>query len=92
MSRFGDLVSRQLDIFAEDGLLAEVRDAKERYDRAGRDEAEEAYGDYADTVDAVRDALADMRDTYARTLDDDAAEEYEAAFERAAMRRWRWLG
>jgi len=95
MSRFSDLVSRQLDLFAGDegdGLLAEVRDAKERYDRAGRDDSEEAYGDYVDVVDATRDALADMRDRYAATLDSDAAEEYAAAFERAAMKRWRWLG
>lgn len=95
MSRFSDLVSRQLELFAgdeSDGLLAEVREAKERYDRAGREESEEAYGDYVDVVDATRDALADMRDRYAATLDSDAAEEYAATFERAAMRRWRWLG
>jgi len=93
--RFGDVVDRQLDVFAEDegdGLLADVRDAKELYDRAPRDEAEEAYGDYMDAVDAAKDALADMRNRYVRTLEEDAAEEYEAAFERAAMRRWRWLG
>jgi len=93
--RFSDVVQRQLDVFAEDeaaGLLAEVREAKQRYDRAGRDEAEEAYGDYMDVVDATKDALAEMRDRYAGTLDDSATEEYEAAFERAARKRWRWLG
>ena len=93
--RFADVVGRQLDVFAEDevtGLLAEVREMKEKYDRADRGDAEEAYGDYMDIVDAVKDALADMRDGYARTLDESAAEEYEAAFERAARRRWRWLG
>lgn len=93
--RFGDVVGRQLDVFAEDeagGLLAEVREMKETYDRADRGEAEEAYGDYMDIVDAVKDALADMRDSFARTLDDSAAEEYATAFERAARRRWRWLG
>ncbi len=93
--RFADLVGRQLDVFADDeadGLLTEMRETKEAYDRADRGDAEEAYGDYMDVVDAVKDALADMRDGYARTLDDDAAEEYEAAFERAARRRWRWLG
>ena len=95
MRRFSDVVQRQLDVFAEDeaaGLLAEVREAKQRYDRAGRDEAEEAYGDYMDVVDATKDALAEMRDRYAGTLDDSATEEYEAAFERAARKRWRWLG
>ena len=93
--RFSDLVSRQLDVFAADeasGLLAEVREMKTRYDQADRSEAEEAYGDYVDVVDAVRDALADMRNRFARTLDDDTVDEYEAAFERAAMKRWRWLG
>ena len=92
MSRFSDLVSRQLDIFAEDGLLEDVREAKTRYDRADRDDAEEAFGDYMDLVDAVKDALAEMRDRYASTLEGAAADEYEAEFERVARKRWRWLG
>jgi hypothetical protein len=93
--RFSDLVARQLDVFAvdeADGLLAEVHEMKTQYDQADRSDAEEAYGDYVDVVDAVRDALADMRNRFASTLDDEAVEEYEAAFERAAMKRWRWLG
>jgi hypothetical protein len=93
-SRFADLVARQLDVFSADeadGILAEVGEAKARYDHSGRDESEEAYGDYMDVVDAAGDALAEMRDRYARTLDPDAAAEYEAAFERAARKRWRWL-
>jgi hypothetical protein len=93
--RFADVIGRQLDVFAEDeagGLLTEVREMKETYDRGDRSDAEEAYGDYMDVVDAVKDALADMRDAYSRTLDESAGEEYEAAFERAARRRWRWLG
>ncbi|MGH2999010.1 MAG: hypothetical protein ACRDNM_06900 [Gaiellaceae bacterium] len=85
------MITRQLDLFEDDGLLVEVHDAKERYDRAARDEAEEAFGDYMDVVDAVKDALADMRDAFARTLDGDAVERYEGAFERAARKRWRWL-
>lgn len=94
-SRFGDVVARQLDVFAEDeadGLLAEVRGAKTRYDGADRYESEELYGDYMDVVDAAKDALVDMRNAYTRTLEPEAAEEYEAAFERAARKRWRWLG
>ena len=39
---------------------------KGKYDHADREEAEEAYGDYMDVVDAVKDALADMRDRFAR--------------------------
>ncbi len=93
--RFADVISRQLDVFAEDeaeGLLAEVTEMKQRYDDAGRDGAEEAYGDYMDVIDAVKDALADMRDRFASTLDERAAETYAPAFERAARKRWRWLG
>ena len=63
--RFSDVVKRQLDVFAIDessGLLAEVHEMKRKYDRAERHSAEEAYGDYMDVVDAVKDALADMRD------------------------------
>jgi uncharacterized protein YukE len=93
--RFSEVIQRQLDVFATDetdGLLAEVHELKGKYDRAARDSAEEAYGDYMDIVDAVKDALADMRDRFARTLEGDAVEEYESAFERAAKKRWRWLG
>jgi hypothetical protein len=92
--RFGDVIARQLDLFDDeeaDGLLADVAELKRRYDQADRDDAEEAYGDYVDGVDAVKDALADMRDRFAATLDEAAAEEYEPAFEDAARRRWRWL-
>ena len=92
--RFSDLVSRQLDVFAADeaqGMLSEVRDLKATYDRAPREQAEDAYGDYMDAIDAMKDALVDMRNRFATTLDGDAVDEYEAAFERAAKRRWRWL-
>jgi hypothetical protein len=33
--------------------------------------------------------LADLRDNYASTLDDDAADEYTAAFNRAVLKRFR---
>jgi hypothetical protein len=93
--RFAEVIGRQLDVFAADeahGLLEEVRDAKARYDRADRDEAEEVYGDYVDVVEAATEALADMRWRYAGTLDEAAAEEYEAAFNRAVTKRWPPLG
>jgi hypothetical protein len=93
--RFADVISRQLDVFAEDeanGLFEEVREMKEKYDRADRDDAEEAYGDYTDVVEAATEALADMRDRFARTLEDDAAEEYEQAFNRAVKKRWPHFG
>lgn len=87
--RFADLVERQLDMFErEDGDL--LRDAEERlaaYNGAGRDEAEELYGDYVLALDAVQERLEEIRDAYAATLDDPA--EYERAFERAAAKRFR---
>ena len=79
-------------MFAEDeadGLLADVLEMKRRYDMADRDDAEDVYGDYVDAIDAVKDALADMRDRFAATLEEPDA--YERAFEDAARRRWRWL-
>jgi hypothetical protein len=93
--RFADVVARQLAVFAEDeahGLLEQIRDAKGVYDRSGRDEAEERYGDYMDAVEAATEALADMRRRYAATLDEDAAAEYEEAFNRAVRKRWPVLG
>ena len=93
--RFADLISRQLDVFAEDqaqGLFEEMREAKLVYDRAERDEAEERYGDYVDAVEAATEALADMRWRFAATLDDESREEYEAAFNRAVKKRWPPLG
>ena len=44
--------------------------ARARTTRAERDEAEELYGDYVDAVETGTELLADMRDHYARTLDD----------------------
>ena len=93
--RFADVVARQLDVFAQDearGLLEEVSEAKAVYDRAGREEAEERYGDYVDVVEAATEALADMRWQYASTLDEEGAEEYESAFIRAVRKRWPALG
>lgn len=82
--RFVDLVERQLELFEhEEGeLLADCRTALDDYNSASRDEAEERYGDYVDAVDAAREALLEYRDAYAKTLDAEAAEEYEAVFDR----------
>jgi hypothetical protein len=91
--RFDELVGRQLDLFATDEalLLREISEAEEAWNRARRDEAEEAYGDYQLAVDAAADRLLDIRETYAATLDGAAADEYRAAFTRAASRRYRRL-
>ena len=89
-SRFSDVIARQLDVFRRGRarLLEEVREAKAKYDRAERDEAEEVYGDYVDVVEAATEALAEMRWRYIATLDESSAEEYEAAFNRAVQKRW----
>jgi hypothetical protein len=92
--RFGEVIARQLDLFAEDEapLLDAYREREQAYGRAPREDAEEAYGDYVDSLDAAAEALAAMRDTFAATLDGPAAEAYEAEFDRAARRRWPALG
>lgn len=89
--RFRDLVERQLDLFAADqaALLAEADAAEEAWTRADRQEAEERYGDYQLVVDALAEQLYDLREAYARTLDEPAATGYRAAFDRAARKRFR---
>mgnify|MGYP000731130133 CR=1 FL=1 len=88
--RFADLVRRQLDLFREDEaeLLREAEEALDRYNAAEREEAEELYGDYGLVLDAVGDALDELRDAYARTLDGDAAVAYAASFDRAVRKRF----
>ena len=87
--RFGDLVRRQLDLFAEDEaeLLEEAAAAERAYGETSRDDAEEVYGDYQLVLESIADRLGELRDTYAGTLDEDAAEQYAASFEREARRR-----
>lgn len=88
-SRFEDLVGRQLDLFEQDqaDLIAACDAAESAYDRAPRDEAEERYGEYLDLVETAADLLADLRDHYARALDEDVADEYTRTFSRAVARR-----
>ncbi len=89
-SRFDDLVRRQLDLFSEDeaALIEEAEEAERAYDAAAREDAEEAYGDFQLVLEAGAERLAELRDAYAATLDDEAAEEYAEAFRRAAVRRF----
>jgi hypothetical protein len=89
--RFDELVSRQLDLFAEDEaeLLEEAQGADEAQTKAERNDAEELYGDYQLVVDAIGEKLLDVRETYAATLEDDAADDYRAAFTSAASKRFR---
>ena len=87
--RFSDVVKRQLDLFERDyaDLIRECDEAEDTYDRAEREDAEELYGDYMDLVETGTEALAELRDNYARTLDEAAAEEYADTFNRAVLRR-----
>ena len=89
--RFTELIDRQLDLFEREhrGLIEDCVAAERAYDRAGRGEAEERYGDYVDLVETGTEVLADLRDNFASTLDEDAAEEYEEAFNRAVLKRFR---
>jgi hypothetical protein len=86
--RFADVIARQLDLFVRDQLelLQACDTAEAAYDRAEREEAEERYGDYQDLVETGTELLADLRDNFARTLDEEP-EEYEAEFNRAVGKR-----
>ena len=91
---FKDVIARQLDLFVEDEtyLLEECREKFRTYQHADREDREEAYGDFSDAVETATEALADMRDRFARTLEEDAAETYEDSFNRAVQKRWPELG
>ena len=88
-ARFDDVIRRQLDLFARDhaDLVRACDEAERAYDGAERDEAEERYGEYVDLVEEGTEALADIRDAFKRTLDEDTGEAYEAAFNRAVRKQ-----
>ena len=92
--RFADVIERQLAFFEQDDgeLLDDVDAALDAYNRAEREDAEELYGDYQLAIEAATDRLAELRDTYARTLEELDAEQYESEFNRAVVERWRDLG
>jgi hypothetical protein len=85
------VIERQLALFERDqrGLIEDCLAAERAYDRAPREEAEERYGDYVDLVETGTELLADLRDNFASTLDEDAAAEYEEAFNAAVLKRFR---
>jgi hypothetical protein len=89
---FDDVISRQLDLFEREqrGLIDDCIAAERSYNAAERDDAEERYGDYVDLVETGTEVLADLRDNFAATLDDEnTADAYIAAFNRAVLRRFR---
>ena len=87
--RFVDLVERQIALFTaeNEGLIRDTAAALAAYNRAARDEAEERYGDYLDLVETGTDALVELRDNFAATLDEDSYEEYHEVFNRTVRKR-----
>jgi hypothetical protein len=87
--RFAHVVDAQLDLFEREhaGLIRDCDRAERAYDGAPRDEAEERYGDLMDLVAEGTEILAELRDSYASTLDDGTAAKYVRAFNRAVRRR-----
>ena len=86
-SPFAKLIASQLDLFVRDhaDVLEDVEERLAAYNRAERGEAEELYGDYLDAVETGTEILADMRDHYARSLED--PEPYLRDFNRAVAKR-----
>ncbi len=87
--RFGDLIDRQLRVFAEDHAdrLARIRATRVDYRASGRDEAEERYGDYADELEWAAEDLAAMRDGFAETLDERVEQRYLEEFRKTVAKR-----
>jgi hypothetical protein len=92
--RFSDVIRRQLDLFERDytDLFEQIVAAERAYDDADRDDAEARYGEYVDLVEEGTEALADIRDSFKRTLAEPADEEYEEAFNRAVRKRFPRFG
>jgi hypothetical protein len=88
--RFYDLVERQLAVFEADesALLREAHAADAAWTNADAQDSEDLYGDYQLLVDAIGERLHDIRETYAESLEDATADEYRAAFDRAALKRF----
>ena len=88
--RFSDVISRQLDLFEDEhaDVIQECAELERAYNSAPRDEAEERYGDYVDAVETGTEILADIRDHFKWTLDDDTGELYEEEFNRAVLKRF----
>jgi hypothetical protein len=81
-SRFTELIARQLDLFElqDADFLARVDAAELAYDQADREDAEEVFGRFQELIEHGTEALAEMRDAYASTLDSDSGEEYVSEF------------
>ena len=87
--RFSEVIARQLDLFEEQDaeFLRRVDEAERAYDHADSDDAEEVYGRYQELVEHGTEALGEMRDAYAGTLEPDDADEYVAVFNQTVIDR-----
>jgi hypothetical protein len=87
--RFDEVISRQLELFEREhaDVIHDCDEAERAYNAAPRDEAEERYGDYVDAVETGTELLADLRDHFKATLDEDTAESYEDEFNLAVAKR-----
>ena len=87
-SRFKKVVDSQLDLFARENdlLLKRIADALAEYNSAERDDAEELFGEYMDAHAVAAEILEEMRDHYARTLEE--PDGYVETFNRAVQKRW----
>lgn len=85
--RFSEVIARQLDLFEDQDaeFLRRVEEAERAYDDADSEDAEEVYGRYQELVEHGTEALGEMRDAYAATLDD--ADEYVAEFNQTVIDR-----
>lgn len=87
--RFSEVIARQLHLFEEQDaeFLRRVDEAERAYDDADSEDAEEVYGRYQELVEHGTEALGEMRDAYAGTLEPDDAEEYVAEFNQTVIDR-----
>ena len=86
-TRFARVIEAQLDLFEREhaDVVDEAQERLDAYNRADRDDAEELYGDYVDAVETGTELLADLRDHYARSLED--PDRYLEEFNRAVAKR-----
>lgn len=89
MNQFDEVIDRQLLIFEQDqrALIEDAETALQKYNQAGRDEAEARYEEFLDLVESATEELAALRDNFSAAMDETAAEAYEAEFNRAVAKR-----
>ena len=86
-SRYAPVVAAQLDLFERENstLLERIASTLAEYDNSDRDDADELFGEYMDAHALAAEILEEMRDHYARTLEE--PDEYVETFNRAVKKR-----